>query len=133
MGRLVETNTITLEAIELAVHKQLSQEGWQGLKLRADNMMDLVSGQMTLSLRATIMGRTNQEFNISYPQDWWQACKDRWFPAWAKARWPVRRTYHSVKVQELYPTVAVPAWNPKLVIWKTEGLSLDWPEDTYAD
>jgi hypothetical protein len=34
---------------------------------------------------------TTGQFVLSWPDGWWQAFKDRWFPRWAKARWPVRR------------------------------------------
>jgi len=30
--------------------------------------------------------------SFSYPADWWQALKERWFPRWAKRHWPVQMT-----------------------------------------
>ena len=33
---------------------------------------------------------TTGQFELRWPDGWWQALKDRWFPAWAKGRWPVR-------------------------------------------
>jgi hypothetical protein len=32
------------------------------------------------------------DLSVSYPRDWWEALKDRWFPRWALQRWPVRLT-----------------------------------------
>ncbi len=35
---------------------------------------------------------TKEECIAEYPADWWQAFKERFFPAWAKRRWPVKTT-----------------------------------------
>jgi len=34
-----------------------------------------------------------------WPATWWDAFKERWFPAWAKRRWPVR--HRKVSIDEL--------------------------------
>jgi hypothetical protein len=41
----------------------------------------------------------------SFPDDWWQAVKDRWFPAWAKRRWPVRRRIVRMERFGAYPEI----------------------------
>ena len=28
---------------------------------------------------------------LETPADWWEAVKERWVPAWAKRRWPVKK------------------------------------------
>jgi hypothetical protein len=38
------------------------------------------------------------EVHRKYPRDWWQAFKERWFPAWAIRRWPV--AYEHIDVDE---------------------------------
>jgi hypothetical protein len=43
---------------------------------------------------------------VSFPANWWQHFKQRWFPAWALDRWPVRlRTvnFHAVRVFDGIP------------------------------
>ena len=43
---------------------------------------------------------------ISVPRDWWEALKERWFPAWALLRWPVvSRVYEA---RALLPFLNVP-------------------------
>ena len=37
------------------------------------------------------------------PADWWQHFKERWFPAWALMRWPVRYTEHNATM--MFPDV----------------------------
>ncbi len=38
------------------------------------------------------------ELEERWPADWWQAFRERWFPAWWLRRWPVR--YKSVSIKE---------------------------------
>jgi len=39
-----------------------------------------------------------------WPKDWWQAFKDRWFPAWALKRWPVQ--WETIDIdQQIYQAV----------------------------
>jgi len=59
---------------------------------------------LVLKLRARILGERLVE--IKYPADWWQALKDRWFPAWAKERWPV--CFKTYDIAALYPLVSMP-------------------------
>ena len=30
-----------------------------------------------------------QRQEVRYPDGWWEALKERWFPRWALSRWPV--------------------------------------------
>jgi hypothetical protein len=39
---------------------------------------------------------------ITYPQDWWEALKERFAPTWALARWPVRYKVHTVDVKAIW-------------------------------
>lgn len=38
---------------------------------------------------------------ISHPSTWWDAFKERWFPEWAKKRWPVQ--YKTYEVAAFFP------------------------------
>jgi len=44
----------------------------------------------------------------SWPADWWQALKDRWFPIWAKRRWPVRWRSRSFRAVMFFPQITIP-------------------------
>jgi hypothetical protein len=48
----------------------------------------------------TVAGEQKTE-TLCYPADWWQAFKERWFPAWALKRWPAKQRFfefHAVRV-----------------------------------
>jgi len=42
--------------------------------------------------------------SVSYPADWWQAVKERWFPKWAISRWPVRYTTKTFEAKQYLPS-----------------------------
>jgi hypothetical protein len=56
-----------------------------------------------LSLIVDSLGHNLPEKEHSYPRTWWDAFKERWFPKWAKRRWPV--DYRRVKIsgEIIYP------------------------------
>lgn len=62
---------------------------------------------MMISLHGYIWAEVLEavEEEISYPSDWWQAFKQRWFPKALLRRWPVRMRVVHVKLERLatYP------------------------------
>lgn len=57
------------------------------------------------TIRQDIFGKQLEKVDVKYPADWWQAVKDRWFPEWAKRRWPVQYKRHFIDAKALYPTI----------------------------
>jgi hypothetical protein len=59
---------------------------------------------------------------ITYPEDWWQAFKERWFPDWLKEKYPIKYTKVVIDVWELYPTLqpALPDHQPILQMMKVD-------------
>ena len=73
-----------------------------------------MSNEIVLRIVQEVYGRQLEKVEASYPRDWWQAFKDRWFPGWAKQRWPVRRKHIELIARELYPKMALPEREPVL-------------------
>lgn len=48
------------------------------------------------------------EKTITYPTTWWDAFKKRWFPEWAKRRWPYHETTHTINWNYGYPEITAP-------------------------
>lgn len=67
------------------------------------------TGHLVLRLSASVWGEDLPAKIITYPADWWQAFKQRWFPGWALKRWPVAHTVIHLKGVALYPD-----YQPKL-------------------
>lgn len=66
-----------------------------------------VLGHVAIKLKSHVLGqeRDCKSVSVSYPSTWWDAFKERWFPLWAKRRWPVKRTTETLKATlwETYP------------------------------
>lgn len=47
---------------------------------------------------------------VTYPENWWEAFKERWAPDWFHRRYPVRYTEITTSLRETYPqfTPALP-------------------------
>ncbi len=46
--------------------------------------------EIAVRIAGYVWGEYMGRETIRYPADWWQELKERWFPAWARRRWPVR-------------------------------------------
>jgi len=61
-------------------------------------------------LAAEHLEDSRHAFTISYPATWWQAFKLKYFPTWARERWPIRyeTKTHSVHFErkQVYPRFA---------------------------
>ena len=68
-----------------------------------DNMMQGFAYQ----LRYEVLGQELDERIVSYPADWWQAFRDRWFPAWWLRRWPIRHREVRMRLLGLYPQIPI--------------------------
>jgi len=57
-------------------------------------------------IRALVKIVVQEELLCSYPRDWWQAVKQRWFPGWLLKRYPVQT--EDVWAVHKFPDLAVP-------------------------
>jgi len=66
-----------------------------------DVVADMILDDFLVHLRTHVYAERVDEVMRDWiaPADWWQAFKDRWFPAWAKRRWPVRFNYEHVELK----------------------------------
>jgi len=58
------------------------------------------------AIQALINFATQEEQVFDYPADWWQWCKERWFPRWLKRKSPVRMS--RIWAVHKYPEVNIP-------------------------
>ncbi len=79
-------------------------------------------------MRDYLWGEKPEYKEVSYPADWWQAFKERWFPKWAKRRWPVEYEVRRITLHVLYPNfrhpnddtfLPVKVWDDE--VWREES------------
>jgi hypothetical protein len=91
--------TIKLEKVKFALLQYLSNELISDIRFTDDYLSDMIIAQVRGYVWAEEVGK---EF-VRYPADWWQAVKERWFPAWAKRKWPVKYTSWKLEIKATYP------------------------------
>ena len=57
-------------------------------------------GNMVIELSQGIAALPNREIYVDerWPETWWDAFKERWFPTWALKRWPIK--YKTLFIKE---------------------------------
>ena len=70
-------------------------------------------GHICLTLYKSLVSSKDEEFRASYmevPLDWWEHFKERWFPARALKRWPVKmqRIKVATYLRRMCPHLDVP-------------------------
>ena len=70
---------------------------------QSEIVSDYVINGIRVSLRGYLLGEVVQHEEISYPRDWWEAFKERWFPKWAKIKWPVQYRKTVMDAKAIYP------------------------------
>jgi hypothetical protein len=117
----VPFDTIELESFRYAISKAISNK----LAMEADIrfLQDYFVDQTVMTIVQTIYGKQILEYHDKYPLDWWQAFKERWYPTWAKEKWPVKYKYIDYDVRELLPTINIPR-HPSHIVTKLDILGL---------
>ncbi len=70
-------------------------------------LRDEIIQSLVYRLRYNVLGQELNARIVSYPADWWQAFRRRWFPAWWLCRWPVRYTEERIRLLALYPQIPI--------------------------
>lgn len=92
--------TITLEKLALGFEQTLAPEV---LDPKAEVIRGILYNELRVRVRAFVLAENVGEKYVSYPADWWQAFKKRWFPKWALSKWPVIYKTHKFSFSLTYP------------------------------
>jgi len=111
---------VTLDKIQLGWQQVLSKTVL--LDARMDRIEDIVTGNFIYRIDGYIWGEHLPEKNISYPSDWWQAFKARWFPEWLLKRYPAKYTTQHITASIIYPGLnpSIPDRTWRLKMWINE-------------
>ena len=89
-----------------------------------DLAIEFAMDEIATRIRGHVWGEREsvQKVSITYPTDWKQAVKERFFPAWALKRWPVRNKIITMDVKCFYPNFRpkLDGEEHRLVIFKKE-------------
>ena len=107
-----EVEQVQLQRFKVAaqsyITKELLRSFAEPATVKVTDQLDWMFGEVALEVVQTVWGREAQRQECKWPWDWWQAFKERWFPDWAKKRWPVKYHHVTIVARELYPQVRLP-------------------------
>lgn len=101
-----EVNEVALRQFEYGVQAAVSNR--LGRVVESEAFRDRFSNMVTCAFTTKIAGETLEVKEATFPADWWQAVKERWFPVWVKERWPVRYASIRIEARALYPKISLP-------------------------
>lgn len=106
-----EFDTITLEAVKFHSQTIINTAKGIGDRAKLGSYLDMVTGNLVLSLQTTIWSQKMGSVEIAYPVTWWDHVKldlGRHLPRWLRKRMQIRRRHQVVRVYQGYPEVKAP-------------------------
>ena len=99
-------------AVMALITKELAEDFAQAADADYSMMDNWAHDTITLRVKQRVFGKQVLHEVISYPADWKEALKERWYPMWAKDKWPVRYATKTFDVRELVPSLNIPGHKP---------------------
>ena len=91
---------VDLEMVRIGLAKVVSPALMKAkVRVEEDWLVDMIRIELT----GFLLGEQIDKKEVSYPSNWKEAFKERWFPEWAKNKWPVCYTAHVMDAKALYP------------------------------
>lgn len=108
---------VELERVQIGVEAMFSND-LLGMKAKV-TMDEMIGHHIRVQMRGFLWGRTIQRHRARYPQDWVEALKERFAPAWLCRRWPIKYLTIDFNLKAIYPTLRyeVPKHEPRLVLF----------------
>lgn len=94
----ITTETIILEKIKKAAIAHFTKEMIDDLSLDFSSHINFMAETYVFRVIKELLAFKAGDRIVRYPENWKEAFKERWFPAWLKKRFPVKYTEHDVLV-----------------------------------
>ena len=125
--------TLTLEKLRIGLETHISEQLLNDAKVDIEQITkDLFSFRIRGHIWAQHIGTHTITWDT--PADWKEAFKKRWYPRWAKRRWPVRyeRREYTLNVKATYPglRLSVPNQEHRMVILESSLIDFAQSHDS---
>lgn len=97
---------VKLDMVELGAQASVSDRVRKSVRFETEIEPRVQS--MLIHSYLKLAGQRFEPVRVEYPRDWWHALKQRWFPRWALARWPVEMARIEWTPEVVYPLIALP-------------------------
>jgi hypothetical protein len=103
---MLQTKEIQLEKIKIGLMQRLPGSLFDA-EIRFSEEQSFVYNAVDMQIQGFIWGERGKSETIKYPATWRDAFKERWFPSWLLARYPVNYRVHEINTTTLYPNFKV--------------------------
>lgn len=107
----VSVTTKVLQLVQVGgtqiISSMMAERGYGG-RWNASALFHHTMDGLVVNMIGYLAADRLETVSISYPRDWREAVKARFAPKWALKRWPVRETKHEIKLDAIYPKMALP-------------------------
>lgn len=76
-------------------------------ELRPEIVVNQIAEELAVELHKILCGEVLEKATISYPKDWWEAVKERFFPLWLRRKFPVEYTVRTMEAIAVYPKISL--------------------------
>jgi hypothetical protein len=113
---------VMLKKLSFACERRLATDYLEqfAIPTQVSVVADITAEHAVITLTQYIYGETLEDARAEYPSDWWQAFKQRWFPAWLLQRYPVKVRVVEIEVVALYPSISAPGYPSHIKVLRLE-------------
>jgi hypothetical protein len=97
---------IQLERIKIGLMQRISNH-LLGASVLFSEQDSFIYNSVDMRIRGYIWGERGKSEAIKYPATWRDSFKERWFPKWLLARYPVAYRVHEINTTTLYPNFRI--------------------------
>jgi hypothetical protein len=90
--------TVVAERVRFTMKERLADNLHRHLEVTSEYDARIRETVVRMASYVLAMPKERIQIHEAWPEDWWQAFKERWFPGWALKRWPVK--YRTIHVDE---------------------------------
>lgn len=105
MSEKINIEEVRLQLFEYATAYMTDVERLS-TRVRVD-WVEHMAGVMRVCMERAVWGQRGDSVTVSYPADWWQHFKQRFFPRWALKRWPVLKVHETYSARVLCPDLKI--------------------------
>jgi len=110
---------ITLNKVKVGAMLTVSEEFIDNLQVTVGYPgTSWLENMIVLSFRSYLWGEDLGDVVIKYPENWWEAFKERWYPKYILDKFPVKYKTFRANQQVLYPELSLPSVPGERKIYK---------------
>jgi hypothetical protein len=115
-NKKIDLISIKLDKIKFGFKAWLTKQALNDCNVEL--ILDQIQDRYLIEMKGFFAGEHVSDHFISYPKDWWQAFKDRWFPKWLKWKYPIKLSVHKFEYKVIYDNfkVSLPKESYKMVV-----------------